>query len=86
MESNRNKIFLFTTTTCPGCDTVKMLLNEKKIKFHNVNATIENIKKFNLNINTVPFLLYFDNNGKPFYYNDIFSIRKFILNFNSLTQ
>lgn len=83
-NNNKNKIFLFTTTTCPGCETVKMILNEKKIKFYEINATKENIEKFNLNISTVPFLLYFNNDGKSFYYNDIFSIKKFILNFKQI--
>ena len=41
----------------------------------------ENIKKFNLDISTVPFLLYFDNNGKSFYFVNVFSIKEFILNF-----
>ena len=77
----KNELFLFTTKTCPGCVTVKLMLQKKNIKFNEVDATIENIKKFNLNISTVPFLLYFDNNGKQFHFNDVSSIKEFILNF-----
>ena len=78
---NKNELFLFTTKTCPGCETVKILFKEKKIRFNEVNATEENIKKFNLDISTVPFFLYFDNNGKSFYFVNVFSIKEFILNF-----
>lgn len=78
---NKNELFLFTTKTCPGCEIVKIIFKEKKIKFNEIDATEENIKKFNLDISTVPFLLYFDNNGKPFYFDNVSSIKEFILNF-----
>jgi hypothetical protein len=58
-------------------------LNKKKVKFEEIIANNDNIEKYNLKnkIFTVPFLLYLDNENKPHYYDNLSSIKNFILNF-----